>query len=324
MTKKYFFLLSSLLIAMVSFGQYSKQVITTDSSSIEIIKDFPYSYIYRETLDNKDSVKITSYFAKDTTKIREKGWQKRNGKTIGIYKVYTIEGDLLYTKDYDTGNFTLNERYFPYHKTVAKVKKIADSLIIANYSQEFFDTNISSNFRIFAYDKEGNVDYVTIPMKTTPVEFDFSYNVRLWDFEWEDEIISVSLDNKGNIRQTSGLEKLDTKNRIFTITREKSFLTAFDKGLGEKETSEFLFWEKLDDTTNTLYDGQFRYYIAELIDLEEEIKTEKRSRKFHKYNVYSFNPWTGEFLEIKKMNRISDMTNNAGFFTDLSPVKNKD
>ena len=56
-----------------------------------------------------------------------------------------------------------------------------------------------------------------------------------------------------------------------------------------------------------------------LTDQIDEIKKEGRSRITYKFNVYSFNPWTGEFLETKKMKQIKEWGKDSGFTSDLLP-----
>lgn len=57
-------------------------------------------------------------------------------------------------------------------------------------------------------------------------------------------------------------------------------------------------------------------YITELTDEIKDTKKERYSRI-----VYSFDPWTGEFTEKKKMKRVQEWENNSGFTSDLIPDK---
>lgn len=303
-------------------GQFSRENISTDSSEIVIIRNSVY-YINEESFKNKDSVWRSVHFIKDTTRLNTEGWTKKSGKRIGIWKEYNFNKQLLFTRDYDNAICEVNKKLFPYHEILERMKKTADSLIISNYGQEFFDNQVRFNFNCYAFDKDGYVGSWTEPMKRKPTEFLFRYQVRLKSSNWQSEMIGIKLDENGNYIPShdrfnnNGFEKLNSKNRIFEIDRTKAISIAKKHGLKGENISEFLKWERFNKAT--FYDGQFKYYIAELTDQIEEIKKEGRSRITYKFNVYSFNPWTGEFLEKKKMKKIKEWGKVSGFTSDLLP-----
>lgn len=67
------------------------------------------------------------------------------------------------------------------------------------------------------------------------------------------------------------------------------------------------------------YNGEFKYYISEFVNEVKNLNENGRSRIEYKYNVYYFNPWTGDFLGKKKMKRVKEWEKNSGFTTDLIP-----
>ena len=304
------------------FGQFSRENISTDSSEIEIIRNSIY-HIYVESYKNKDSIWRSVHFIKDTTRLNTEGWIKKSGKRNGIWKVYNFNRQLLLTRDYDNAICEVNKKLFPHHEILELMKNKADSLIISNYSQEFYDNQVRFDFNCYAYDKDGYVGNWTEPMKRKPTEFLFRYQVRLKNSDWQSSMIGISLDEKGNYIPShdrfnnNGFEKLNSKNRTFEIDKTKAISIAKKHGLKGENVSEFLKWERFNKAT--FYDGQFRYYIGELTDQIDEIKKEARSMITYKFNVYSFNPWTGEFLETKKMKQIKEWGKDSGFTSDLLP-----
>jgi len=322
MNSKFLLTFFTLISGLSVFGQFSRENISTDSSEIEIIRNSVY-HIYEEIYKNKDSIWHSVHFIKDTTRLNTEGWKRKSGKRLGIWKEYNFNKQLLFTRDYDNAICEVNKKLFPHHEKLERMKKMADSLIISNYSQEFYDNHVRFDFNCYAYDKDGYVGSWTEPMKRKPTEFLFRYQVRLKNSEWQSGMIGINLDEKGNYIPShdrfnnNGFEKLNSKSRTFEIDKTKAISIAKKHGLKGENVSEFLKWERFNKAT--FYDGQFRYYIAELTDQIDEIKKEGRSRITYKLNVYSFNPWTGEFLETKKMKQIKEWGKDSGFTSDLLP-----
>lgn len=320
MTPKKFIFTVLVLASITSFGQFSSQKIETDSSNIEIIKNSVY-HIFQESFKKSDSVWRSIHFIKDTNRLHAEGWAKKSGKRIGIWKEYNFNRQLLFTRDYDNAKCEVNRSLFPYHEVLEVMKEKADSLIIASYSQEFYDIHVRFNFNCYAYDKDGWVGSWTEPMKRKPTEFLFRYQVRLKNSDWQSEMIGINLDENGNYVPSHdsfnnyGFEKINSKYRTFEINKEKAISTAKYHGLKEENVSEYLKWESFKKAT--FYNGKFKYYITELTDQIEEIKKEGRSKITYKFNVYSFNPWTGEFLELKKMKQIKEWDKVSGFSSGL-------
>ncbi|MEE9363812.1 MAG: hypothetical protein V3U92_14520 [Cellulophaga sp.] len=312
----------TLISGLTVFGQFSHENVETDSSKIEVTRNSVY-HIFEETYKNKDSVWYSAHFIKDTTRLNTEGWIKKSGKRFGIWKEYNFKKQLLFTRDYDNAICEVNKKLFPYHEILERMKKKADSLIISNYGQEFFDNQVRFDFNNYAYDKDGYVGNWTEPMKRKPTKFLFRYQVRLKNSDWQNEMIGINLDQNGTYVPShdrfnnNGFEKIDLYNKAFEIDKSKAISIAKTHGLIGENISEFLKWERFNNAT--FYDGQFRYYITELTNQVDEIKKEGRSRITYKFNVYSFNPWTGEFIEIKKMKQVKEWEKDSGFTSGLLP-----
>jgi len=330
-----------ILTSFSTFGQFSRQNIETDSSDIEIIRNSVY-HIYEETYKEKDSVWYSVHFIKDTTRLNTEGWKTKDDKYLGVWQEYNFEGELMYTRDHDNATCVVNKDLYPFHDLVERMKSKADSLIITTYSQEFFDKHVRFDFDCYAYhghwitlsdgEKYWSKDYLgswTEPMKAKPNSFKFRYSVKIGGTEWYPEMIGIDLDSVGNYVPSKdfwnnyGFENVKAQKKTFEIDKLKAMEIARQHGLeitDQHKINEFLRWEKFKKAE--FYDGQFRYYITELTEEVKDIKEKGRSSVVYKFNVYSFNPWTGEFVEMKKMKNIHSWEEHSGNWTGLIPDNN--
>jgi hypothetical protein len=328
-----------LLIVNSAIGQF-RQNISTDSSDIEIIRNSVY-HIYEETYKNKDSIWYSVHFIRDTTRLNTEGWKRKNGEHLGIWEEYDFDGQLLYTWDYDHGICEVNKAHFPYHDILQRMKATADSLIISIYSKEFFDNHVKFEYECYAYnhyktkfgcceDSMWTHDYLgswTEPIKAKPNSFKFRYQVRLHKNDEKGIELGMDLDSVGNYVPSGddfwnnyGFEKVDGEKKSFEIDIEKAIEIAKRHGLTNTDTSEigeFLIWENFKK--QTFFNGQYRYYITDLTSKTEYKKGQDRQGIIYRYDVYSFNPWTGEFIEKKKMKSIHEWGKLSGHRTGLLP-----
>ncbi|MBL7828217.1 MAG: hypothetical protein JNJ57_16415 [Saprospiraceae bacterium] len=328
-----------ILASIPLLGQYSEAHLHTDSSEIEIIRNSVY-HIFEETYHHKDSVWYSVHFIKDTTKLCHEGWTTKTGRRLGVWQNYNEEGVLMYTRDHDRATCVINKEQYPYFDLMERIKLKADSLIITTYSQAFFDKYVRFDFDFYAYKGQWvtyengakrywSCDYLgtwTIPLKGKPNTFLFRYDVKTNDSEWNTDMISIQLDTAGNYIGNSdfsnvyGFEQVSSPEKTFLIDKTKAEKTAIRYGLKTTDPSclsGYLSWEKFN--TAAFYNGQFRYYLTELTDEIKDIRETGRSQVTYKYNVYVFNPWTGEFVEIKKMKNIHSWGKNSGNWTGLLP-----
>lgn len=315
-----------LFLSVNVFGQKPfREVIETDSSHIVIIRNSIYR-CYEETYKKKDSIWWSVSFIDDTTQLNTEGWKTKSGKYLGTWKEYNRQGKLMYTWNHNTGSCVVNKSLYPYHELLERMKAIADSLIISVYSEEFFEKHVRFDYNCYAYDKDGPVGSWTVPMERKPTKFLLRYSVRLSGSEWFERMIGMSIDSNGKYIPEAGyfdacgFEKVKSEYRTFNIDKNRAIVIAKEHGLIESDSSEireFLTWESFKK--EEFYNGQFQYYITEYTGKKEYIGGNNRKGIIFRYNVYSFNPWTGEFKEKKKMKSIKEWGSTTGHSTRLMP-----
>jgi hypothetical protein len=317
-----------LLFSFKMYGQKKpfREVLETDSSSIEIIRNSVYR-CYEETYKIKDSIWWNVTYIDDTTKLKTEGWKTKSGKYLGTWKEFNRQGELLYTWNHETGICNVNKSLYPYHYLLERMKLKADSLIISAYSKEFFDNHVQFENDGSSYDKDGYVGSWTEPFKRKPTEFLFRYSVKLNSSDWYSEMIGINLDSLGNyipsiddLWNRYGFEDVKGDKRTFNIDIHKATKLAKTHGLvvtDTNEVAEFLTWENFQK--QIYYNGQFRYYITELTSKTEYKESKDRHGTIFRFNVYSFDPWTGEFIENKKMKSRREWGKNSGHSTGLLP-----
>ncbi|HRI01036.1 MAG TPA: hypothetical protein PK006_08290 [Saprospiraceae bacterium] len=321
------------------FGQVPfSEDIETESSNINIIRNSIYK-VYKETYKYNDSIWYSVSFIDDTTQLNTEGWKLRNGRHLGIWKEFNREGELMYTWNHDKHTCIVNPKLFPYHEDLKKMKLIADNMIIQAYGREFMDKHIIFNFKCFAYnrykikynwstDSTWTEDYLgswTEPLKCKPNSFLLRYEVRLNSNDEKSIELGIYLDEFGNYVPSAddwtnnyGFEKINITNKKFIINKDYAIEIAKLNGLLETDNSkisEFLFWENFKK--QEYFNGQFRYYIAALIKQEEYSKGAERKGVINRFQVFVFNPWTGEFVEKKKMKSIREWGKLSGHSTGL-------
>jgi hypothetical protein len=321
-----------------AFGKLPfQEFIETDSSHIEIMRNSEYR-CYIETYKNKDLIWKSYSYIDDTTKLHTEGWQTKSGKYLGTWREYSRQGELMYEWNHDTGICEVNKSLYPYHDLLEQMKLKADSLIISTYSKEFFDNHVKFEYDCYAYhgyyvndDDEAYWNCVSVgswtePMKSKPNTFLFRYSVKLANSEWYSEMIGMELDSLGNYIPSldncnnNGFEKVVGENKTFQLDKINALEIARNHGLNVTDSAhicEFLTWEYFYKAE--FYDGQFRYYITEQTDEIKDLKNEDNSSVVFKFNVYSFSPWTGEFIEKKKMKTIHQWHKYSGHSTGLLP-----
>jgi len=117
-----------------------------------------------------------------------------------------------------------------------------------------------------------------------------------------------------------GFENVNGEKKTFKIDINSAIEVAKQHGLivtDSSNISEFLTWENFKK--QTFYNGQFRYYITDLTSKTEYKSGQDRQGIIYRYDVYSFNPWTGEFVEKKKMKSRHEWDKASGHSTGLMP-----
>ena len=338
--KNFFSVALFFIYASVNGQQPFEENIETDSSNINIIRNSVYR-VYTETFKRNDSVWYNVTYIDDTTKLNTEGWELKKGRQLGIWKEYDREGNLLFTQNHDKHTCVVNPKMFPYHKTIETMKQIADKMIIEAYGKQFMDKHIIFNFDCYAYhkyktkfgcceDSMWSEDYLGSwkePMSSKPNSFLLRYEVRLNQTDEDFKELGICLDSNGkyvpsedDMTNNYGFEQVKTQNKNFTIDKNKAIELARKVGLKEIDKTkidEFLFWENFKK--QKYFNGQFRYYITELVEQNQYNQSKNRQAFVKRYIVYVFNPWTGEFVEKKRMQSRREWEEGHGLSTGMIP-----
>jgi hypothetical protein len=155
----------------------------------------------------------------------------------------------------------------------------------------------------------------------------FRYEVRLSPKDFKSEELGIDLDSLGNYVPSTddrwsnyGFEDLKGEKKVFNIDTIVAKNIAKQNGLMESDSSKitsFLRWENFQQ--QTFYNGQFRYYITEYTGKTPYYAGSNRDGMTYRYNVYVFNPWTGEFIEKRKMKIMSEWEQGHGSSSGLIP-----
>jgi hypothetical protein len=299
--------------------------VKTDTSVIETYF-YPGGKEVRETLNNKDLVYYKFYRGNRAT-VTSTATYDKNDRRIGIAREYSNNGKLLYSIDHDKGTWTIaNKNSYPFYDLLTKMKNRADSLIIEMYGRYFLENHtvwsVDGSY-IYNATESGNW---TDKFKKQPNKFLFRYDVKLDNKNVYDDLIEFELNAKGEFipnefEEVFGFEKIDKhEGNGFQLSYDKALQIAKQNGLEESDSSKgssFLTWESFKKPT--LYNGQFRFLIIIKTKSIENLNPNGRSSVTDKYDVYSFNPWTGEFVEKKKMKSIRSWEENSGNSTGLIP-----
>jgi hypothetical protein len=329
------------LLSVNAFSQKKpfKEIIETDSSTIEIIRNSEYK-CWDETFKFKDSTRFISWFIEDTTQISYESWGRKSiNKYIGISREYKKDGTLMYEWDHEKGICKVNRTLYPYYEMLEEMKIKADSMIIKTYSKDFFNNHVRFEYEGGAwfgewkvYDKDtvwstSSVGSWTEPMTRKPNHYRIVYRVRLSKNDEPGIELGIELDSIGNYYPSDddrwgnyGFEAIKGNQRTFNIDKNRAIEIAKTNGLvvtDSSEISEFLTWERFGK--KEFYNGQYRYYISDLTGKTEYTEEKDRKGIIYRFNVYTFNPWTGESVEMKKMKRRHEWGKNSGHWTGLRP-----
>lgn len=311
-----------ILINIFISAQFERKKIETDSSYIEITKNSKYK-VFNEIYKFKDSIWSRVTFINDTLKLSSEGWTTKQHRRLGIWKEYSENGDLMYTRDYDQNTCVINPNLYPYHDLLVKEKKKTDKLILDNYGEKFMNNYVTFEFHCSAYLDNKYTGSWYEPLSEKPNHFIFDYSVRLHKND-KPIYLRIEIDKNGMFvpqeyyYNYAGFEKIEEKNKIFKISKQDAIAIANTKGLKNgTNIQEYLIWESLK--TKEFHNGYFRYYITNLVDKIPYKKFGDRNGIIYKFDVYVFNPWTGKFIEKKQMKSIEESGKLGGFTTAFLP-----
>ncbi len=274
---------------------------------------------YREikTFDKSKDFVVGEEFYNKTTQVKCISKYDTIGRPIGIAENYTKNGKLDYIQNYDKGEWIVYDKEsHPYYDLQNKIKAKADSFISTMYGNSFLQNHTvwSIGGSYTSNGKEQRTRWTEM-LKEEPTKFSFCFKVKLDTQNYYNSYIYFDLDNNGNFLPTflgggfffsgSGFENVpDSLKGSFRLNYSKVLSEAKSLGLKETDSTKAygrLFWE--DFRKRNIYNGQFRFYI--IIETSENVASHSNGRflRTTKYDAYSFNPWSGEFVEIKKLKR---------------------
>jgi len=300
--------------------------IKTDSS---IIKTVYYEILnsireFNELTDcNKTYFKDFYY---DTKKIKKEG-VFFNEYSTGIWREYSEEGKLISEINHDLGIWRVKDKSkFPFFDIQNSIKTKGDSIIEKVYGKAFLEKNaIWSLDGSYIYN-EKEAGRWEDSFKNKPNKFLMRYKIKLDSINVYNDIIAFKLDSIGNFipnkyEQIYGFEQLpENQKGELKISVKKAIEKARENGLVENDSTKadyFLKWENVE--SDKFYKGQFRFYVMIETKTIENIIPQGRSSRETKYDVYSFNPWSWEFIEKKKMKSIYSWEKYSGNRTGLLP-----
>lgn len=282
------------------------------------------------TFPKNQQIQHDEYYYNDT-KILESNYSYKlpNGELTGITKQYNKKGQLEYIQNHDKGTWeVVRFDNYPYYGTLLKMKLEVDSLIKATYGDTFFANNVvwsTEGSAFYNGDGAGATWYDYHQWK--PVEFLLRYSIKLSNDEKYDEQIEVHLDSIGKIicpfdkfDDIKGFEKKVTKNG-FVLTKATAIEKAKQLGLSETDTTKaftFLTWE-YNSEEKEIFNGHFTYNVAVNTKVIIHKPINGRNRIEYKFDVYSFSPWTGNFISKQKMKSFRECEQMSGLSTGLMP-----
>ena len=285
----------------------------------------------QEIKETKKGSGLTYYkFYRNNTKIlTSTAFYNSQNVLVGIAKEYDDNGNLLYSIDYDKGQWIIeNKAKYPFYNLQNKMKHKADSLIKRVYGKNFLLNQASWNVGSSAiYNKTESGNW-TDTFKSEPTEFLFRYNVKIDKNHLYADMIEFQLNAKGEFMPNPyeavyGFERLANKHpKGFTVSPASAIAIAKGKQLAGSKAAKpaaFLRWECLK--SNNLYNGKFLFYVVFNTKSVKILHPKGRSSITSKFDVYSFNPWTGKFIEKKRMKSISSWEAASGSSTGLMPDK---
>jgi hypothetical protein len=211
-----------ILFSVNLYGQKPfREIIETDSSTIEIIRNSVYR-CYEETYKNKDSIWWSVSYIDDTTQLFTEGWKTKSDKYLGTWNEYNRQGELMYTWNHDNGLCEVNPRLYPIHDLLVKMKLKTDSIIIKTYSKDFFEKHVKFNYECNAYYGYHYLGSWIEPLKGIPNNFLIRYDLLYDSIALFSRGIELRLDSVGNYvaDEENGFEKLSSDSqRVFSVNK---------------------------------------------------------------------------------------------------------
>ena len=311
-------------VASLGLRAQQLRVVRTDSSRIET-REFTFGKSVREIITAQDRV-YSRFYAHHNRTATSTATYTKAGALIGLVNHYDEQGNLLYAIDHDHGIWrAVQLASYPFYDLQVAMQRKADAYLAAMYGPAFLAKNAAWNIDASYVSNDGAAGPWTRPLAGKPVRFLFSYDVKL-DTHVYPELIRFELDDQGNFIPEEGEEVWGFEQRYpvptngFELVYRKAMETAKKKsGARNKRLIGLIHWERMKQPNP--YNGQFRFYVAVKTGAYRELHPNGRSRVTDYYDVYSFSPWTGDFLEKKKMETFREWEKNSGSSYGLRPSR---
>lgn len=324
------FIILLLIIPFSIFAQFKKYTIDTDSSKLNIIINSAY-VINEEKFNITGLIHERTFYVEDST-LYVDGWKDSTHKYFGAWEYYKPNGHWLKTVDYSKGSWEYDKLSYPYISILDSMIQIGNNLIKSIYSNEFFDEHVFFDCVESALygEKEKYLGRWTDTVIIKPNAFDLSYKIRLDSEHVYEKALQFRLDSLGMYIPEdyfnfgpplpTGFENVKTENKNFTLTYESAIKNAKLAGLVETDSFKveaFLRFER--DLVIGFFDGKYRFNVLIQTGQIKKLVPEGRSSIISKYDMYSFNPWTSELAEKKKMKSVYEWEKNSGSSYGLEP-----
>ena len=283
------------------------------------------------TFPNTGGIRHEEYYYSDTKILKANySYILPEERLTGVTKYFNAKGEPEYIQDHDKGTWeVVKQDNYPYYRTLVKMKKTADSIMVASYGQEFFTEHLRwSSMGSTFYDGKTKGSKWCDYEVWEPKRFLVSYSIRLSADEMYEDQVDVQLDSTGHLffpfgryNDVKGFERIPAGGG-FVLTKQSAIEKATELGMAEHENKKaftFLSWTYNEPYEMQLYNGRFLYNVIVNTRTLSLSVPNRRDKVEYKFDVYVFNPWTGEFIEKKKMRSFSKMERGAGDLKYLQP-----
>ncbi|HMK27657.1 MAG TPA: hypothetical protein VK483_16615 [Chitinophagaceae bacterium] len=301
-------------------AQEKTDTIKTDSSIIITRTREAGGTSIHEYYTDKNIVKYKFYSRRQT--LEEQGYYDTSGNVVGIWKQYDEKGTLLRQEDYNKRSWIVfDKKLYPYKGLMDGMKIKGDEILKKWYGKQFFEKHIKwSMSGSYMYDDNDDLqENWTEPTSVKPTKFLLRYDIVYDKLHIYEEMIEFEINSEGNfIIESNGDIKGFEKPGIpvYKLSIKEAIQKAKAEGMKETDSIKpeaFLFWEPAQTEKPAVQNGSFKFYITEFINNEKtDFSKPGHYLITNHYNVYIFSPWTGKFLEKRKMKIINRWEGSHG------------
>ncbi len=261
-----------------------------------------------KTIEKGKNIIYFDWYFSGTKQLRRTAIFDTLGKSVGMEYFYSKNGATDYRVDHDKAEWVVFDKgKHPWYDLQVDMKARADSLVSKMYGHEFLVKNAVWNvFQSSMFHNNKYANWVEGDLSRKPKKFMFHYDVRL-EGELYYDMIEFNLNAAGNFTTKRyltrpGFEDVpENLKGAFRISFKDAVDKARQLGLQENDPKKIsaMVWRE-EKGKPALIHGSLRYYLLVVRGVIEHLDT-FGSTITTRYDVYSFNPWSGDFIEKKKM-----------------------